>query len=59
MKCLVVSDSHGDRDVLVRLLHEYRGKVDTFFTVVILSYRMMTQSFKRCLRFKETWILTP
>ncbi|MDV0431218.1 metallophosphoesterase [Lactiplantibacillus sp. DA1] len=31
MKCLVVSDSHGDRDVLVRLLDEYRGQVDAFF----------------------------
>lgn len=31
MKCLVVSDSHGDRDVLVRLLDKYRGQVDAFF----------------------------
>jgi len=31
MKCLVVSDSHGDRDILVRLLAAYRGKVDAFF----------------------------
>lgn len=31
MKCLVVSDSHGDRDVLVRLKEAYRGQVDAFF----------------------------
>ncbi len=31
MKCLVVSDSHGDRDILVQLLAAYRGKVDAFF----------------------------
>ncbi|MFD1421369.1 metallophosphoesterase [Lactiplantibacillus songbeiensis] len=31
MKCLVVSDSHGDRDILVRLLKAYQGKVDAFF----------------------------
>ena len=31
MKCLVVSDSHGDRDILVSLLAAYQGKVDAFF----------------------------
>ncbi|MFC6201907.1 metallophosphoesterase family protein [Lactiplantibacillus nangangensis] len=31
MKCLVVSDSHGDRDILVKLLDAYQGKVDAFF----------------------------
>ncbi|RRK11100.1 metallophosphoesterase [Lactiplantibacillus garii] len=31
MQCLVVSDSHGDRDILVQLLNAYRGKVDAFF----------------------------
>lgn len=31
MKCLVVSDSHGDRDILVQLLNDYAGKVDAFF----------------------------
>lgn len=31
MKCLVVSDSHGDREILVKLLAAYQGKVDAFF----------------------------
>ncbi|AVK63317.1 YfcE family phosphodiesterase [Lactobacillus sp. CBA3606] len=31
MKCLVVSDSHGDRDILVQLLAAYQDKVDAFF----------------------------
>ncbi|MGX7148728.1 metallophosphoesterase [Enterococcus ureasiticus] len=31
MKYLVVSDNHGDRDVLVDLADEYRGKVDKMF----------------------------
>jgi len=31
MKCLVVSDSHGDRDILVKLLDAYQGKVSAFF----------------------------
>ncbi|VDG19228.1 YfcE family phosphodiesterase [Lactobacillus sp.] [Lactiplantibacillus mudanjiangensis] len=31
MKCLVVSDSHGDRQILVDLLAAYQGKVDAFF----------------------------
>ncbi|BDZ31297.1 metallophosphoesterase [Lactiplantibacillus sp. WILCCON 0030] len=31
MKCLVVSDSHGDREILVQLLAAYEGKVDAFF----------------------------
>lgn len=31
MKYLVVSDSHGDRDVLVDLAETYRGKVDKMF----------------------------
>ena len=31
MKCLVVSDSHGDRDILVQLLESYTGQVDAFF----------------------------
>lgn len=31
MQCLVVSDSHGDRDILVQLLAHYEGKVDAFF----------------------------
>lgn len=30
-KYLVVSDNHGDRDVLVDLANEYRGKVDLMF----------------------------
>ena len=28
MKLLVVSDSHGDRDILVELIKKYRGQVD-------------------------------
>lgn len=28
MKVLVVSDSHGDRDILVELINRYKGKVD-------------------------------
>ncbi|MFB9770144.1 metallophosphoesterase [Lactiplantibacillus modestisalitolerans] len=31
MRCLVVSDSHGDRDILVNLLTAYQGQVDAFF----------------------------
>lgn len=31
MKVLVVSDNHGDRDVLVDLINTYEGKVDKFF----------------------------
>lgn len=31
MKYLVVSDNHGDRDVLVDLAETYRGKVDRMF----------------------------
>lgn len=31
MKYLVVSDNHGDRDVLVDLADTYRGKVDKMF----------------------------
>lgn len=31
MKCLVVSDSHGDRDIVVRLLETYRNQVDAIF----------------------------
>ncbi|MHC5248039.1 metallophosphoesterase [Enterococcus sp. LJL90] len=31
MKYLVVSDNHGDRDVLVDLKNQYAGKVDYFF----------------------------
>ncbi|MBO0440222.1 metallophosphoesterase [Candidatus Enterococcus ikei] len=31
MKYLVVSDNHGDRDVLVDLAETYRGKVDKMF----------------------------
>lgn len=31
MKILVVSDSHGDRDILVQLLNAYQGQVDGFF----------------------------
>lgn len=30
MKVLVVSDNHGDRDVLVNLINTYEGKVDKF-----------------------------
>ncbi|MDN2452899.1 metallophosphoesterase [Lactobacillus sp. UCMA15818] len=30
-KILVVSDSHGDRDILVRLLKKYKGKVNAMF----------------------------
>lgn len=31
MRCLVVSDSHGDRDILVQLVNAYQGQVDAFF----------------------------
>ncbi|WP_086312982.1 hypothetical protein A5821_000556 [Enterococcus sp. 7F3_DIV0205] len=31
MKYLVVSDNHGDRDILVDLTETYRGKVDKMF----------------------------
>ncbi|WP_048000103.1 metallophosphoesterase [Lactiplantibacillus herbarum] len=31
MKCLVVSDSHGDRDILVRLTTAYKDQVDAMF----------------------------
>lgn len=37
MKFIVVSDNHGDREVLVDLVHFYEGKVTAFFTVEILS----------------------
>ena len=30
MKYLIVSDNHGDRQILVDLLAEFSGKVDTF-----------------------------
>ncbi|MCB5954285.1 metallophosphoesterase [Enterococcus sp. CWB-B31] len=31
MRYLVVSDNHGDRDILVQLVKQYKGKVDAFF----------------------------
>lgn len=31
MRYLVVSDNHGDREILVKLFEEYRGKVDAIF----------------------------
>lgn len=31
MKYLVVSDSHGDRDIIRELIHQYRHQVDYFF----------------------------
>ncbi|MGX7030999.1 metallophosphoesterase [Vagococcus zengguangii] len=31
MKYLVVSDNHGQRDILVELVNKYRGKVDAMF----------------------------
>ncbi|MBV7390143.1 MULTISPECIES: metallophosphoesterase [Enterococcus] len=31
MKYLVVSDNHGDRDILVQLVDRYKGKVDHMF----------------------------
>lgn len=31
MKFLAVSDSHGDREILVDLITKYKGKVDGFF----------------------------
>lgn len=31
MRYLVVSDSHGDREILVHLAETYQGKVDKFF----------------------------
>ena len=34
MKYLIVSDNHGDRQILVDLLAEFSGKVDTFIHCV-------------------------
>lgn len=31
MRYLIVSDSHGDRDILCRLVEHYRGSVDAMF----------------------------
>ena len=31
MRYLVVSDNHGDRDILVDLVDRYRSEVDIFF----------------------------
>ncbi|MBP1048433.1 metallophosphoesterase [Enterococcus sp. BWM-S5] len=31
MKYLVVSDNHGDRDILVQLVNHYKGQVDAMF----------------------------
>lgn len=31
MRYLVVSDNHGDRDILVQLVERYQGKIDHFF----------------------------
>ncbi len=35
MRYLVVSDNHGDRDILVDLVDRYRSEVDIFSIVVI------------------------
>lgn len=35
---IVMSDSHGDREIINDIKQRYQGDVDAIFTMVILSY---------------------
>ena len=35
---IVMSDSHGDREIINEIKQRYQGDVDAIFTMVILSY---------------------
>lgn len=37
MKIVVVSDNHGDREIIQKIVDHYEGKVDGIFIVVIRS----------------------